>query len=169
MFIGKAVNSRKYQNAIEKYFESRGSNTAPEFITLSAMDVESIYTCLEEQLVKYGHHDIIINCVPNWGYDAALAIGRLMEKYSGNINAVQYLQNMAIISFSTDKNVGVGLDDKNFSLAEYIQLMGGRIANEYAGLYDSSEYESIMALFKKYCEPTRLKGVGGKAQGSFNT
>ena len=169
VFIGKAVNSRKYQNAIEKYFESRGSNTAPEFITLSAMDVEAIFTCLEEQLVKYGHHDIIINCVPNRGYDAALAIGRLMEKYPGNINAVQYLQNMGIVSFSEDKNVGVGLDNKNFSLAEYIQLMGGRIANEYAGLYDSSEYESIMALFKKYCEPTRLKGVAGKAPGGFNT
>lgn len=169
VFIGKAVNSRKYQNAIENYFKSRGNNTAPEFITLSSMDVESIFTCLEEQLIKYGHHDIIINCVPNRGYDAALAIGRLMEKYPGNINAVQYLQNKGIVSLSADKNVGVGLDNKNFSLAEYIQLMGGRIANEYADLYDSSEYESIMALFKKYCEPTHLKGANGKASCSFNT
>lgn len=169
VFIGKAVNSRKYQNAIENYFKSRENNTALEFITLSSMDVDSIFACLEEQLTKYGHHDIIINCVPNRGYDAALAIGRLMEKYPGNINAVQYLQNKGIVSFSADKNVGVGLDNKSFSLAEYIQLMGGRIANEYAGLYDSSEYESIMALFKKYCEPTRLKSVGGKAPGSFNT
>ena len=169
IFIGKAVNSRKYQKAIAKYFESRGKNTMPEFITLSSMDVESIFACLEEQLIKYGHHDIVINCVPNRGYDAALAIGRLMEKYPGNINAVQYLQNKGIVSFSTDKNVGVGLDNKNFSLAEYIQLMGGRIANEYAGLYDSSEYESIMALFMKYCEPTHLKCANGKASSSFNT
>lgn len=169
VFIGKAVNSCKYQNAIENYFESRGNNTTSEFITLSSMDMESIFDCLEEQLTKYGHQDIIINCVPNLGYNAALAIGRLMEKYPGNINAVQYLQNRGIVSFSADKNVGVGLDNKNFSLSEYIQLMGGRIANEYAGLYDSSEYESIMALFKKYCEPTRFKGVDGKASGSFNT
>lgn len=169
VFVGKAVNSRKYQNAIANYFESRGGNTSPEFITLSSMDMETIFDCLEEQLTKYGHHDIIINCVPNRGYDAALAIGRLMEKYPGNINAVQYLQNKGIVSFSADKNVGVGLDNKNFSLSEYIQLMGGRIANEYAGLYDSSEYESIMALFKKYCEPTRCKGADGKTSGSFNT
>ena len=169
VFVGKAVNSRKYQNAIANYFESRGNNTVPEFITLSSMDVEAIFSCLEEQLTKYGHHDIIINCVPNRGYDATLAIGRLIEKYLGNINAVQYLQNKGIISFSADKNIGVGLENKNFSLAEYIQLMGGRIANEYAGLYDSSEYESIMALFKKYCEPTRFKGTDGKASGSFNT
>lgn len=169
VFIGKAVNSRKYQNAIANFFKSRGGNTTPEFITLSIMDMESIFDCLEEQLTKYGHHDIIINCVPNRGYDVALAIGRLMEKYPGNINAVQYLQNKGIVSFSADKNVGVGLDNKNFSLSEYIQLMGGRIANEYAGLYDSSEYESIMALFKKYCEPTRFKGADGKTLGSFNT
>lgn len=159
VFVGKAVNSRKYQNAIANYFESRRGNTSSEFITLSSMDMETIFDCLEEQLTKYGHHDIIINCVPNRGYDAALAIGRLMEKYPGNINAVQYLQNKGIVSFSADKNVGVGLDNKNFSLSEYIQLMGGGIANEYTGFYDSCEYESIMALFKKYCEPTRCKGA----------
>lgn len=169
IFIGKAVNSRKYQKAIAKYFESRGNNTMPEFITLSSMDVESIFACLEEQLIKCGHHDIIINCVPNRGYDAALAIGRLMEKYPGNINVVQYLQNKGIVSFSADKNIGVGLENKNFSLAEYIQLMGGRIANEYSNLYDSNEYESIMALFKKYCEPTHFKDINGNASGSFNT
>lgn len=169
VFIGKEVNSCKYQKAIENYFESRGNNTVSGFITLSSMDVEAIFTCLEELLTKYGYHDIIINCVPNRGYDVALAIGRLMEKYPGNINVVQYQQNKGIISLSADKNIGVGLDNKNFSLAEYIQLMGGRIANEYAGLYDSREYESMMALFKKYCEPTRLKGVGGKSTNSFNT
>jgi len=169
VFVGKAVNSRKYQNAIENYFESRGGNTVPDFITLPSMDMETIFDCLEEQIAKYGHHDIIINCVPNRGYNAALAIGRLMEKHPGKINAVQYLQNKGIVSFSADKNVGVGLDNKNFSLSEYIQLMGGRIANEYAGLYDSKEYESLMALFKMYCEPTRYKGADGKIQGSFNT
>lgn len=169
VFIGKAVNSSKYRKAIEKYFESRGGNTVPRFITLSSMDMETIFGCMEKQIEQYGRHDIIINCVPNQGYDAALAVGRLMEKYPGNINAVQYLQNKGIVSFSADKNIGVGLDNKNFSLSEYIQLMGGRIANEYAGLYDSKEYESLMALFQKYCEPTRYMRANGKTQGSFNT
>lgn len=47
--------------------------------------------------------------------------------------------------------------------------MGGRIENEYACIYDSKEYESLMALFKKYCEPTRCKNKDGKKQSSFNT
>lgn len=169
VFVGKGVSGRKYQQAINHYFESRGGNTAPTFVTLSVMNTETIFSCLEEQVEKYGHHDIIINCVPNHGYDAAIAVGRLMEKYPGNINAVQYLQNKGIVSFSSNKNIGVGLNNKNFSLSEYIQLMGGRIENEYACIYDSKEYESLMTLFKKYCEPTRYKNKDGKKQSSFNT
>lgn len=169
VFVGKGVSSRKYQQAIKHYFESRGGNTAPIFVPLSVMNTEKIFSCLEEQIEKYGHHDIIMNCVPNHGYDAAIAVGRLMEKYPGNINAVQYLQNKGIVSFSSNKNIGVGLNNKNFSLSEYIQLMGGRIENEYACIYDSKEYESLMALFKKYCEPTRCKNKDGKKQSSFNT
>lgn len=169
VFAGKAVNSRKYQDAIENYFESRGGNTAAEFITLPSMDMDTIFHCLEEQFTKYGCHDLIINCVPNRGYSAALAIGRLMEKYPGKINVVQYVQNKGIVSFSADQNIGVGLDNKNFSLSEYIQLMGGRFDNEYAGLYDSSEYESITELFKKYCEPTTCKDADGKVLLRFNT
>ncbi len=169
VFVGKGVSSRKYQQAIKHYFESRGGNTAPIFVPLSVMNTEKIFSCLEEQIEKYGHHDIIMNCVPNHGYDAAIAVGRLMEKYPGNINAVQYLQNKGIVSFSSNKNIGVGLNNKNFSLSEYIQLMGERIENEYACIYDSKEYESLMALFKKYCEPTRCKNKDGKKQSSFNT
>ena len=169
VFIGKAVSSRKYQEAISTYFESRGDNITPQFITLSSMDMDTVYECLEEQIEKYGHHDLIINCVPNKGYDAVLAVGRLIEKYPRAINAVQYLPEKGILSFSADKNIGVGLDNKNFSLSEYIQLMGGRVENEYDKLYDSREYESLMELFKKYCEPTRYKKGDGKTQGSFNT
>ena len=169
VFIGKAVSSRKYQEAISTYFESRGGNITPQFITLSSMDMDTVYECLEEQIEKYGHHDLIINCVPNKGYDAVLAVGRLIEKYPRGINAVQYLPEKGILSFSADKNIGVGLDNKNFSLSEYIQLMGGRVENEYDKLYDTREYESLMELFKKYCEPTRYKKGDGKTQGSFNT
>lgn len=169
VFIGKAVRSRKYQEAISTYFKSRGGNTAPHFITVSSMDMDTVYECLEEQIETYGHHDLIINCVPNKGYDAVLAVGRLLEKYPGAINAVQYLPEKGILSFSADKNIGVGLDHKSFSLSEYIQLMGGRVENEYDKLYDTREYESLMELFKQYCAPTRYKKGGGKTQGSFNT
>lgn len=31
VFVGKGVSSRKYQQAIKHYFESRGGNTAPIF------------------------------------------------------------------------------------------------------------------------------------------
>lgn len=169
VFMGRAVGSRKYREVISAYFKSRGNNTMPQFITLSSMDMGTVYTCLEEQMEKYGHHDLLINCVPNKGYDAILAVGRLMEKYPGAVNVVQYLPKKGILSFSADKNIGAGLEHKSFSLSEYIQLMGGRVENEYARLYDTREYESLMELFKKYCVSTRYLKGDGKKQGSFPT
>lgn len=168
IFVGKAVNSKKYQQAIRTYFQNRGGNTMPQFVSLSSMDMDTIYDSLEQQMEKYGFHDLIINCVPNKGYGAALAIGRLIEKYPGAINAVQYRKNRGIISFSTDNSIGVGLDNKSFSLPEYIRLMGGRVANEYAKLYDIKECEALVNLFRKYCTPTKYIKANGKP-GYFNT
>lgn len=167
LFIGKAINSQRYQKAVTAYFVNRGRNTVPQFIPLEKQDVETIYKCLEEQIDKYGHHDLIINCVPNKGFDAILAVGRLMEKYPGKVNAVQYLPEKGIISFSSDKNIGVGLDNKSYSFSEYIQLMGGRLDNEYAWLYDNTKYESLLSLFKKICGSKAYIKENGK-KGKFN-
>lgn len=168
IFMGKAVNSKRYQKAITTYFEHRGGNTHSQFISLPVMDMDILYESLEQQIEKYGHHDLVINCVPNKGCDAALAVGRLIEKYPGEINAVQYIPEKGIVSFCADKNIGVGLDNKSFSLSEYIGLMGGRVTNEYKNLYNSQEYETLVELFRSYCEPTRYTKSNGKT-GSFNT
>lgn len=167
LFIGKAINSRRYQKAVTDYFVNRGRNTIPQFIPLEKQDVETIYKCLEEQIDKYGHHDLVINCVPNKGFDAFLAVGRLMEKYPGKINAVQYLPKKGIISFSSDKYIGVGLDNKSFSFSEYIELMGGYLVNEYARLYDSTKYDSLISLFKKFSGSKAYIKENGK-KGKFN-
>ena len=167
VFIGKTVNSRKYQNAIKNYFKGRGGNTQPSFVELSTINVDTVMNCLERQLKAYEHQSIIINCVPNQGCDVALAIGRLIEKYPESINTVQYSRDKGIVSFSSDKDIGVGLDNKSFSSSEYIKLMGGRIENEYASLYDSKEYESLLSLFKKYSKP--LQYSSDTKEGSINT
>lgn len=156
IYVGKAVGSVRYRKAITSYFENRGANTVPQFIALTVMNVDSVYECLEEQLQKYGAHDLIINCVPNRGYVAALAIGKLMEKYYSEISVVQYLPNKGIVSYSEDKNIGIGIDNKSYSLSEFIQLMGGRVTNEYASLYDSSQYEDLAKLFRNYCDSFKV-------------
>lgn len=71
IFMGKAVNSKRYQKAITTYFEHRGGNTHSQFISLPVMDMDILYESLEQQIEKYGHHDLVINCVPNKGCDAA--------------------------------------------------------------------------------------------------
>lgn len=167
IFIGKTVGSKRYQKIIKNYFESRGSNTTPQFVTIAAMDIERISACLEKQICDYGAHNLIINCVPNRTYDALLAVGKLMEKYPGEIMPVQYLPGKGIVSFSEDKNIGVGLENKSYSLSEFIQLMGGKVSNEYANLYDSTQYESLLELFRTFSETKTLKGTTGTGK-EFN-
>ncbi|MEG1502307.1 MAG: hypothetical protein RR370_02850 [Synergistaceae bacterium] len=167
VYIGKMVGCLRYKNTIVSYFKSRGENTLPQFVPLSAMDVDSVFDSIMEQLQKYRTQDIVINCVPNRSYDVALAVGKAMEKYPGKISVVQYLSNKGIVSYSEDKNIGVGLDNKNYSLSEFIQLMGGCVSNEYSSLYDSSQYENLMKLFQNYCTSFKV-GQADDKEKKFN-
>lgn len=157
VYIGRTVGSKRYQDSVESYFDRRGRNTISQFIVLSKMDIDSLCICLEEQIKLYGIENVIINCVPNRGFDSGLAIGRLMEKYNAKLNVVQYLPGKGITSFSKDKNIGVGINNKNYSLTEFIQLMGGHVTNEYTAIYDTTQYDTLVKLFKKYCNPIKYK------------
>lgn len=159
IYVGKTVNSARYRNIMEGYFKSRGANTVPEFRSLTDMGAESLYRTLEELISRYGVENVVINRVPNQEVDAALAIGRLMEKYKNRLCVVQYLSGRGIVSYSEDHNVGVGLDNKSYSFSEFVQLMGGSVVNKFTLLYDSSQYEKLSALFqtyyRRYLVPTR--------------
>ena len=167
VFIGKTVGSTRYQNSIETYFKSRGNNTSPLFLRLDVISVETLFICMDEQIKKYGAENIVINCVPNRSVEASLAIGKLMEKYRGAIDVVQYLPNKGVVTFSDDRNIGIGLDNKNYSLSEYVLLMGGKIVNEYSALYDTTQYNSLISLFKVYCDSVKVQSTDGK-QKNFN-
>lgn len=167
IYVGKTVGSTRYQKSIGSYFESRGSNTIPQFLQLSVMNVETLYNLLEKLIDKYGIEGVVINCVPNRGVDAALAIGKLMEKYANRICVVQYVPNKGIVSYSSDKNVGIGIDNKSYSFSEFVQLMGGRVTNEFAMLYDSSQYDNLVTLFKNYCDSFKVITADNKTK-NFN-
>lgn len=152
VYIGKNVGSGRYKKVIESYFISRGQNTKPSFISTSDMDIDTLYECIESQIEIFGAQNVVINCVPNRSYDAALAIGKLMGKYSDEINVVQYLHNKGIVSYSKDKNIGVGMNNKSYSVSEFIQLMGGSVVNEYSPLYDTSRYDTLVKFFQNYCD-----------------
>lgn len=164
IYIGKTVGSGRYQRAVQTYFENRGANTTPQFLQLSNMDMDVIYECLEVQIQVYGAENIVINCVSNRSYAAALAVGKLLEKYNKKISVVQYLPNKGIISYSGDKDIGIGLNNKNYSLSEFIQLMGGCITNEYAEIYDSSQYDLLVKFFQKYCDSIKVLDAEGKTK-----
>lgn len=168
IFIGKTVGSNRYQKSIQAYFINRGNNTKSSFLKLTSMNVNNIFESLDEQIQKYGAENIVINCVPNRSVEASLAIGKLMEKYPKMLSVVQYVPNKGVVSFSDDNNIGIGLDNKSYSFSEFVQLMGGQVINEYSVLYDSTQYDNLISLFKEYCDSFKIQVEEGK-QKSFNT
>lgn len=160
-FIGADVEKDRYRNSVISYFNDRGTVTEPHFITLPSTNLKSMLECLESLINKQELPDVVINCVSHRNAEAAMALGRLIERYNGRINVVQYDPNKGIVSFSGDKNIGIGLNDKNFAVSEYIGLMGGKITNTYDVLYNNNEYDSLYDLFKMYSNTRYYKNDRG--------
>ena len=85
-----------------------------------------------------------------------------MEKYGDGLHVVQYHPNKGIQSFSEDQNIGAGLENKSFSLSEFLRLKGGRFDNEYAVLYSSDQYDALAEFFREFCEPRNVRMADGK-------
>lgn len=164
IFIGKNMEGEKYQQSVTTYFQNRGAVTTPQFVSLTEWNIDSVYTCVEKQVQEHGANEVIINCVLHKNFDVLLAVGMLMEKYPEKINAVQYLPNKGIVSFSKDKNIGVGLDNKSYSIGEFISLLGACITNEYNTLYDYEQCEALFEVFRDFSNPRRItKENGGES------
>ena len=78
------------------------------------------------------------------------------------LHVVQYHPNKGIQSFSVDQNIGAGLENKSFSLSEFLRLKGGRFDNEYAVLYSSDQYDALAEFFREFCEPRNVRKADGK-------
>lgn len=162
LFIGRKGNNERYRETISSYFVSRGSTTTPEFVWIKILSVMPIYEAIDEKIQALGAENVIINCISTKNPDAMIAIGKIIEKYGENITVVQYQSNRGIVSFSGDRNIGVGLVNKSVSLSEYLHLRGGRFINEYAVQYSTDQYDSLLGLFKSFSEPRRIKNKNGQ-------
>lgn len=152
IFVSGKSKSKNYQNVIKSYFKSRNSEISIGFFGFRANEVKIIYEELDKLVNKYGLENIVVSLSSIKNNSVVLAIGSLMEKYSGKLSVVQYDHQKGIMSFGDDKCFEVGLEDKSFSVNEYIELMGGRIQNEYGTLYDSASYDILVELFKNHSE-----------------
>ena len=161
LFIGSNVEDEKYKNSIISYFSNRGSATLPRFITMSSINVQNIMDCIEGFIEEQELDNIIINYVPHKSAEVSIALGCLIERYNGKINIAQYDVKKGIISFSGERNIGVGLGVKSFSVNEFISLMGGKITNELSVLYDSTQYDSLCELFHMYSDTRCYKNSSG--------
>lgn len=162
VFVGKAVGSRKYQQTIGEYFENRGATTVPRFDVLPSADVDILFDAVDGKVQELGVGRLLVNCISGGNSQALLAVGKLMEKYGDGLHVVQYHPNKGIQSFSEDQNIGAGLENKSFSLSEFLRLKGGRFDNEYAVLYSSDQYDALAEFFREFCEPRNVRMADGK-------
>ncbi len=156
IFLMKNQND-SYVNAVRRYFQGRGAVTQPILIKLKSLDMNSVYEAIELQFNYRRNQELIINCVPVPDYGPMLAIGKMMGKYPGGIHAVQYVRHQGIISFSQKRYIEAGLDNKSFSLSEFIDLMGCKVSNEYTALYENSSIRSLKNIFEEYNETVSLE------------
>lgn len=152
IFISGRSKNKNYQSVINSYFQNRNSEICIDFVKFKTSDVKSIYKELDILISKYGTEKIAISLSSVKNNSVVLAVGCLMEKYSGKLAVVQYDHQKGIISFGDDKCFEVGLEDKSFSINEYVELMGGKVQNEYELLYDSSSYDLLVELFKNHSD-----------------
>lgn len=160
-FIGINVENEKYKNSVISYFHGRGSVTMPHFVAIPYISLESVIDCIKEQIDVLELSEVIINCVPHENTEVSMALGCLIERYQGKLNIVQYNAGKGVFSFSGDKNIGVGLGAKSFSVNEFISLMGGKVTNEFSTLYDSTQYDSMCELLQMYSGTRFYKNDSG--------
>lgn len=167
IFIGQSTENQGYQRAIKDYFIGRGSVTTPLFIKTVSYKINKLLACIAEHVDENTISDVVFNYVPHENIEVAMAYGQLIERYADRINIVMHDTNGHIVPFSGDHDIAVGLEEKAFSIDEYISLMGGNIKNEYVELYDTTQYAYLRELFESSSGRRYCSSANGEKRTSF--
>lgn len=163
IFVHHGSVSEKYVPSVTEYFKKRGGNTVPEFIEHRDMSVDGITQLLSSLIDESKEQFPVINCVSHRQRAVSIAIGRIIERAGGNINAVSYDPDGQVVSLSGDACITVGINNKSFSVSEYLGLLGGRVITEYTSIYDMGKISLITDLFKKFFDVKKAK-INGKTE-----
>ena len=164
IFIHPTAELEDYRESVTEYFKKRGGNTEAQFITNDAWSVDSVTDVISHIIEKSGQSSCVINCVSHKQRSVSIAIGRMIERSGGRINAVSYDTDENVISLSGDDSITVGINNKSFSVAEYMGLLGGRVISEYVSIYNTDKMSLLTDLFKKFCDPINGKDKNGNSQ-----
>lgn len=164
IFVHSSGVSDKYVPSVVEYFKNRGNTTKPVFIENNDLTVDGVTDVLSELTEAHKENGPIINCVNHKQRAVAIAIGRIIERSNGSINAVSYDPDGKVVSLSGDEGISIGINNKSFSVAEYLGLLGGKVINEYTSIYDTARISLITDLFKKFFDVKKAKNNNGKSE-----
>ncbi len=128
VFIGTEMYNKQTQAILHDYFARRGHNTKPIFRNIPAMTVEAVSRVVDALLSASDPHACIL-CCTSTRPEALLALGR----YLGRVTILHYDRNAGIIDYEGAAFRYAGLDNKSFSVDEYIHLCGGKIIRDPTG------------------------------------
>lgn len=140
---------RKYKSAITAYFEKRGKTTTPIFEVLEAEDTASVFARLRALIDERGVDNVVIHSVPHRNQSIGMALGQLIAAYGEKLSVVGYDAYAGAVPFSGDREIGIGLNNQSYSVAEFVELLGGKISTAYEQLYSNLRYEALFDLFQK--------------------
>ncbi len=147
VFFCDSENPEAYRRIVTAYFRGRGGTTVPEFYPLTIDGISSVYDALKRQIDTSDAP--VLNIVPHKKAEAALAIGTLLNEYRNRLPVVQYHRTKGIVSYMDNSLICSGLNNKSFSIEEFIALAGGRYANVYDTSYTVRDSSELLEVFRE--------------------
>ena len=141
IFLGNL--SKSSQNIIVDYFARRGGNTKAYFKKIK-ISIDSIINEIEEIICGEENDRFVINCTSTRP-EVLLALGKFVDR----IPILKYDKVKGLISFKTGEMLYSGLENKNFTVQEYIQLCKGEVINASSGSsLNKSDFNALLVLYK---------------------
>ena len=154
VFISQGFTN-KYRQNIKKYFQKRNQGTKTYFRTCNTENRADIFETLDYFCDKY--EGVSISCLNN-SILTTMAVGAYAEE--NQLPVFAYSLSDGLTNISNGKKTWFSLTKKNFTVDEYIGLLGGEYSNMYNSTLYFRELDSLEDLFVKYSYEHLIKSDG---------
>lgn len=141
IFLGNL--SKTSQSIIVDYFAGRGGNTKADFEKIK-ISIDSIIRKIEMIIGNGDATQFVINCTSTRP-EVLLALGKFIDR----IPMLKYDNVKGLISYKTGELLCSGLENKNITVQEYIQLCKGEVINASSGSFlNKTDFNALVSLYK---------------------
>ncbi len=169
IFIGPDIEKDDfYKTTIKEYFAKRGNTTnLVEFIDCNINDLSDVLYKLSKYEDELENQLALINMVSGNDDLISVAVGKLAGEYK-NINVLRYDSLNGITIILGNENVSTGIENKNFTATEIIDLIGGKIKNPHGTISNAEDRDKLMDVFMKFCKKNTYYDEENKKTVEYN-